>query len=135
VNKLFLLFKWMAAGSLTLLVSACYGVAYRLDDACWRMQSGAMKAQNEKGEPIPGLRVVVRDAANPNIFFESTQTDTNGVATFSIDADLFNSHQIDVIDDDGPENLGEFKAMTRPISSEELTGPAPLKIDVTMEEL
>lgn len=134
VNKLFSLFKWMAVGSFSLLVSACYGVAYRLDDACWRMKSGTVKAKNGEGEPIPGLRVVVSDPANPDISFVSAQTDADGVAVFSVDAAYASTYQVDVIDHDGSENLGEFQQLTQTISSEELAGPAPLDIDVTLKE-
>jgi hypothetical protein len=87
------MFKFLATGTMTLFIAACYGVM---------MQWKRIIAHDPEGAGIGGLQVTLLDARN-----EQTFTDPYGVAEFTRFAPL-EGLTVTIEDVDGLENGGQF---------------------------
>jgi len=93
--------KFLATGTLSLLIAACYGVAM-----LWNMKR--VTAVSPAGTGIEGLSVTLRIAGQP----PSTEfTDDRGIVDFTFRGS-FAGATIDVKDLDGPANGGTFQEAT-----------------------
>ncbi len=135
MNKIYRLMRFIAVGSFSLILTACYGVIYQIMYGVpYEMKPGTVTARNVDGEPIPGLEVTVRPADDPDVLMLQTETDWAGEADFMIEDYYETSYTLALRDTDGPANLGDFDSETRTISREDIDGDEDISIDVTMEE-
>jgi hypothetical protein len=98
LKKLGLLFKLAAVGTITLFISACYGVAYY-----WK----SITARDTGGNAIPAIKVTLREG---NEIVKTAYTDANGVA--NLDYHDLGLPSALVEDVDGMANGGEFSETT-----------------------
>ncbi|MBN1646945.1 MAG: hypothetical protein JW874_02830 [Spirochaetales bacterium] len=99
-NRISKVLKLLATGSLSLLLSACYGPQFR---------SLAYTVTNEDDDPVPELRVSLVDSGSNTI--DMTSTDSEGFFEL-LDFDNYTgteSRLIIIEDTDGPANQGEFE--------------------------
>lgn len=98
-------FLWLiAAGSLSVLLAACYGVTAEMQ------KIKTVRATDNSGNPIPNLQLSL--SYNSELV-ETTRTDSTGVGGFEFYSDeKLDNYTVTVEDVDGEENLGEFSSQT-----------------------
>lgn len=103
--------KLIATGTVSLLLTSCYGTVQAMYGVPFRLREVTIKTQtaDTPARPIPGLRVSLSGTGS----FMEAQTDLHGEAVFSADPDL--DLTISVEDTDGSANLGEFSGTTAPL--------------------
>lgn len=121
-SKLKKLLFLLAAGSCTLLLSACYGV---MVEPVFIYKKN-FNTKDPSGSPIPGLRV--RYYKNGYLDKE-LMTDTNGTTFVGVYSDDIQATNQFVIDDiDGTNNLGSFQSFTT-----NLNKAGDETVDITMQ--
>ncbi len=113
-------FRLAMAGGAGLFLSACYGVAYTANRAF-----SLTAKDSSSDEPIPGLRVEIRDGA---ICLQSALTNAQGRASFPSLHESSQALQALVSDIDGQENGGDYQnAQVLPRPGAELSVSLSLK--------
>ncbi|MCF6334369.1 MAG: hypothetical protein L3J12_01330 [Spirochaetales bacterium] len=117
MKKAIKVLKFIATGSLALMLTACYGVMYGVSS---KVVNGKVSVKNTNGEPIPGLKLsIVEDGTN---VVASEITDNLGVGELMIDT--YNSwfdYQVYAEDIDGLANNGYYKSELKLIESGDST--------------
>lgn len=94
--------KFIATGSVSLLLTACYGTIHVMYGVPIRMRDVAVRTVTASRQPIPELRVVLYGQG----FHDEGTTNQQGEVLFSTDAQPPLSVQVQ--DLDGDDNLGAF---------------------------
>ncbi len=102
-KKLRSFLHFLITGSVTFLIAACYGVPYNVG-----MNDLDVKAQDNTGQPIPGLDVEI--STHGSVITNLT-TDQNGTASFTASTNI-DLHQVVVSDVDGSQNGGPYTPHT-----------------------
>ncbi len=115
MKKIIPFFKLIATGSLSLILTACYGVAIKVMYGIpYNLNNRRVCVKNTEGTPIPGLRLsVIED----DLRVKSVKyTDTMGEAEISTD-EMNTGFDYDIyLDDmDGSGNLGHYESEFIPI--------------------
>ncbi|MBI9101727.1 MAG: hypothetical protein JEY99_04890 [Spirochaetales bacterium] len=114
--------KAAATGSFTLLLAACYGIAYTM-----QTKTGRVTILDPTETPIPDIELTL--IKNQDSVVASMTTDEQGQADWEMD--IFSSYQLKIEDADGPENGGPYA--TEIITIENDTATDYSKI-ITLEE-
>ena len=108
MKKIAKMLKFIATGSMALLLSACYGVAYQIEQRSIRVK---VKARTTSDEPIPGLAVSWGVGSKPSHWIPAGKTDTTGMALVACDTNIEDTVKIKIEDIDGDTN-GVYVAKT-----------------------
>ena len=109
--------KYLIVGSLTTLISACYGVIIDFQEHFLRR----IKVRDTDGTPIPGLIVTLTDDINP-IVLAAEETDEAGEANLSFEyypGESYKDLDLRVEDVDGQQNGGEFEPFEGDLGNED----------------
>ena len=116
--KKFLYFlKFIAMGSFSLVLTACYGVMYGVP---YRVKDVVVKINNSSGIPIPGLAVILRDQENQESQLDEEFSNYYGEAFFELDPVTLSEYRLDIVDIDGFDSLGLYRSKTILINPESL---------------
>lgn len=107
MRKLYAFIKFIAMGSLTLILTACYGAIEVMYGVPYRLLNGKVRIKDSQNTPIPGLSVVLA-VKYDNYQVLSTVTDQDGVADLQFE-DIYSDLDVKVIDTDGENNGGTFE--------------------------
>lgn len=99
MQRLKRLLKWVATGSFSLILAACYGVMYSMQQTTGRV----IAKSSSSGAPIPGLSVTVRGTDERHY-----ETDEAGEVAYRATGDYVGEVRVLVEDVDGTANGGEF---------------------------
>ncbi len=101
--------KFIATGTISLLLTSCYGTIQAMYGVPFRLREATIRARTGDNRPIPGLSVVIHG----DHFLESGKTDASGEAVLTADPDVDLS--LLIRDIDGAANLGEFADQEAPV--------------------
>lgn len=129
MKKIIRFFKFIAMGSFSLILTACYGVMYGVP---YKAIDGKVSIKNSNGEPIKGLKLTLLESGynQPTALVE---TDINGQTDFSIDNYSLSDYNILVQDTDGQENLGYFQSELVPVISDNQPGGETEIVELAVE--
>lgn len=99
-NYLKKMLAYIATGSFTLILAACYGAPVEME------YQKTIRAIDENENPIPGLEVKL---LNDVQIIETVQTDEYGYVDFNNVNSNNASFKVEIKDVDAEENLGVFK--------------------------
>ena len=108
---------FVITGSVSVILAACYGVP--VDEMYYKM----VKTADNEGNPIKGLRVVLRENQQG---VDTFTTDEYGQIQFEL-LDYTADYSVIIEDIDGEENGGEFKTKEIEISKDHF-------YDITLEK-
>lgn len=127
MKKIAYFLKFIAMGSFSLILTACYGVRF---DAPYRIKDGLVSIKNPSGEPIPGLTVVSYDYYTDMKL--ETSTDGSGFAEINFGDNSLSGTTLHIIDRDELDNKGFF--CTETITIDPSTLDHGFLIDIEMTE-
>lgn len=130
-RRLSLLFKLLATGSLSMLLSACYGVVVAMYGVPYRL-TGGVRVQTADKLPLPEIKVSYRQwpvsSPEPTGWTALQPTDQNGLSGYYLDPDLGENLRLRLEDADGPANGGNFLPQEVLVDEQEelvILDPAP----------
>jgi hypothetical protein len=127
MKRLAMLCKIIAVSSFTMLLSACYGVAYSFKHA-------KVTISDSSGTAIPGLSVKLYEKNISDHPLYETLSDEDGQVSYHLDPYVSNSYLIDIQDIDGEENHGEFQPHSQEIQVSEESIEVEVDVELTRVE-
>lgn len=116
MKKVGLILKLLATGTLTMLLTACYGAIQVMYGVPYSRRSGLIRVQRADTTPIPGIKVMYTTDPDASYMLDSPswqpmgvgQTDSEGALQYTEYLDDYELLWAKLEDIDGEEHGGQF---------------------------